>query len=143
MEQRPQMNRWLKLTALALLEDKKSRSFLTKDLHPWQDLFLSGRALIEQNKQEKVLKEQQKKEALKKIAQSPSKLVAGVSQAKIFSSKPSLRQMMKDYNGRQSTLPPIKKNKPSKKASRPGFQFDSVELIELPSISGKILRPQT
>jgi hypothetical protein len=57
----------------------------------------------------------------------------------VFSSQPTLRQMMHDYNGRSAGRPPIKSVAVPTDAT--AFRFESVDLINIPNIPGKILRP--
>lgn len=58
-------------------------------------------------------------------------------QSKVFSSSPTLRQMMREYNKRTATTPLIRQSD----FRSTHFDFDQVDLIELPSIPGRILRP--
>lgn len=65
--------------------------------------------------------------------------------AKLFRNRPSLRQLMQEYNGRSSSLPPLKStiSKPvsTSPIGRPSdFRWDSIEIMDVP-ISGRILRP--
>ncbi|HRK01370.1 MAG TPA: hypothetical protein PLH57_01785 [Oligoflexia bacterium] len=53
----------------------------------------------------------------------------------LFGSKPTLRELMNQYNGR-STAKKLLKN-----PDQQNFSFDRIESIRLPSIPGKILRP--
>lgn len=54
---------------------------------------------------------------------------------RVFSSKPTLRQMMQEYNRRTAYRQPIKTQAPE------SFSFQAMDLIQIPSIPGKILRP--
>lgn len=63
--------------------------------------------------------------------------------SKFFSSAPSLRQMMNEYNRPTSRLAPIK-TAPTKPASGTyEFEFDEIDFIELAAIPGRILRPSS
>jgi hypothetical protein len=87
--------------------------------------------------------------ALKKAqSQPPQKAEAPLPaprENKFFSSSPTLRQMMNDYNRSYSRLSGFK-SKPSEPA-RPQhgkyaeFRYDRVDYIEIPNIPGRVLRP--
>ncbi len=65
---------------------------------------------------------------------------------RVFRNRPGLKQLMSEYNGRNSSLLPLKSAQDTKITTRlnarPGdFRYDSVEVMEVPSVKGKILRP--
>jgi hypothetical protein len=64
---------------------------------------------------------------------------------KIFRSRPTFRQLLIEYNGVQNSLSKI--IRPNQDRFKPdpnlnSFTADSIEVIEVPEIAGKILRPQ-
>lgn len=66
---------------------------------------------------------------------------------RIFRNTKTFKQLLSEYNGRKNSLNLLKNsplNAPTRtsKPARPGdFGFDSVEVMELPEIPGKIIRP--
>lgn len=63
---------------------------------------------------------------------------------KVFVNQKNLRQLMSEYNGRKSTLQPLKssmKGSLSKPLNPSEFKYDRMEIMEFRSLSGKILRP--
>lgn len=62
---------------------------------------------------------------------------------KVFTSSPSLRQMMSDYNRPISRLAPIKTTVAQPKAAGSEFEFDEIDFIQLANIPGRILRPSS
>lgn len=69
---------------------------------------------------------------------TPAKAAPLRPQNKVFSSTPTLRQMMQEYNRPTATTTPIKVSAPRASSD---FRFDRVDLIQIPLIPGKILRP--
>ncbi|MGE4233331.1 MAG: hypothetical protein AB7F43_08385 [Bacteriovoracia bacterium] len=126
-----------KASILALLDDAVDGDF--RSFTPWHGLVLA----MLHKKLRKIEQADQRKIAAKTalpVALPSARVKNTKGSEKIFSSRATLREMMHDYNGRTNTLPPIKSSRPRKITN--GFSFDSVELIQLPSISGKILRPK-
>src|SRR5688572_27636434 len=62
---------------------------------------------------------------------------------KVFSSSPTLRQLMQEYNRPVATRAPIKSNSGTPTASPADFNFVRVDYIRIPHIPGKILRPMS
>ena len=64
---------------------------------------------------------------------------------RFFSSTPSLRQMMNEYNRPGSSLAPLKSEPKSPTQPQHGhdadFKFDRCDFIDLPNIPGRVLRP--
>ncbi|MBI2606878.1 MAG: hypothetical protein HYW49_12455 [Deltaproteobacteria bacterium] len=72
---------------------------------------------------------------------------------RVFRDKKSLKQMMEEYNGRGSSLPPLKSSlarspfvpaagKPARRATPGDFRYDRVEVMEVPEVAARVLRPE-
>ena len=119
------MKKWNDMTSLNLLDDQATAELPER---AWEDLTL--KAAKNMGVTPKIVTPVTPKPDMIKQTKRPDR---------IFSSSPSLRQMMQEYNrpmGRQS---PIKSFAPS--SGHDDFNFEAVDLIELPIIPGKILRP--
>lgn len=74
-----------------------------------------------------------------------TKSVAALQTKKIFTSSPTLRQLMNEYNRPVSRLAPIKTTaiQPKSPTSADQFEFDEIDFIQLTNIPGRILRPSS
>ena len=122
---------------LSLLDDSINTDFY--EGRPWEELFKNAVA-------KKTLEEAKEKEALQKKAlleeqekqtqyKNQTQQKEHVAPLKVFRQPSTLRDMLKEYNGRRTHLAPIK---------TPVSSFEteqSLELISIPNIPGKILRP--
>ncbi|MBI3544482.1 MAG: hypothetical protein HY075_14520 [Deltaproteobacteria bacterium] len=118
------MKKFNDLASLSLLDDDSSTNLPER---AWDDLTIKA----------------MRAEAAPKVVQ-PTKAAAAPAPrqapaARVFSSKPTLRQMMSEYNKRSARIAPIKTYDPA--ADPATFRFESVDLIQIPIIPGKILRP--
>lgn len=81
-----------------------------------------------------------------KTAKPSENLTTTNKGTKVFKNTKNLRQLMMEYNGRKTTLPPLKSSlqtQSAKPRNKSDFKYDRMEIMEVPSISGKILRPAT
>ncbi len=120
------MKKWNDLASLGLLDDVTDNA---PPARAWEELTRSAtRPIIAPKVIQPV--------AAKANPRSTAKVPAA---RRVFSSTPTLRQMMHDYNRRTSTQSPIKALDPE--VGDYEFQFEKVDLLEFPTIPGKILRP--
>lgn len=127
---------------LSLLDDITNTDFF--ESRPWEELFKNAVA-------KKAFEEAKEKEALKKSlleAEAQKRQVQQkeqVTSLKVFRERPSFRNMLKEYNGRQTRSAPIKVGPAvgAPAVGTPSFESEpGLELISIPNIPGKILRPK-
>ncbi len=118
-----------------LLDDGRDTSTLEKD---WEDLA------------NLVRHESYKQLAALKNTITATSVAARLSTSKllppknnVFSSRPTLRQMMQQYNNRPAhTAQPIRPQTAAAKArTTQAFQSDRIEHYQVPGLKGRILRP--
>lgn len=132
------MKKWRDLTSLGLLDDQCTPELPQR---AWDELLPkpgqhSASSTIASTPHAPVSKPAPLARGSASGYSSPSK--ASID-PKVFSSRPTLRQLMDEYNGKGAKFSPSKMHS---SAPRPiDFQFQSVDLIEIPFIPGKILRP--
>lgn len=126
------MKKWNDFSCLGLLDDV----IVTEPpSRAWEDLTRTAHQAAEKASRAKAQAEAQAIAARKAaIASAPPAI-----ERKVFSSRPTLRQMMQEYNKRTARVAPIKGA--DLVASRSTFRFEKVDLIRIPTIPGKILRP--
>lgn len=128
------MKKWNDMTSLSLLDDGAADNELPE--RAWEDLTLKSAKQLAEPKVVAPAAERN----LDPRAVARAQAQAAAAQKKVFSSKPTLRQMMQEYNRPNARLSPIKSV-----TFAPGqteFSFETVDLFEFPQIPGKILRPR-
>ena len=121
------MKKWNDLASLGLLDDVTDNA---PPARAWEELTRS--ATKPQTAPKIVTPAAPARQAQRPASQVPAA-------RRVFSSTPTLRQMMHDYNKRTSTHAPIKALDPE--IAYDEFMFEKVDLIQFPNIPGKILRP--
>ncbi len=110
---------WIRIAAKDLLDDQNQTSVF--DTPAWQKFI-----------QRKLYSQPLATKAPSKVNQS--------NERTIFKSTPTLKEMMAKYNGPSTKVSPIKNVlAPS---NNEAFRFTQTEHIELPSIPGRVLRPE-
>lgn len=136
------MKKWENLSSLGLLDDQQTAALPER---AWEDLTSSAARTTAQRTQ---VPPKNQSSSGKVVLPAQSTLgraraaeLARQNQArsKVFSSRPTLRQMMDEYNRPRARTSPIKSPAPG--AAFGDFRFESVDLINIPIIPGKILRP--
>lgn len=119
------MKKWNDMTSLNLLDDQAAHELPAR---AWEDLTL--KATKSMGVAPKIVTPATAKVPVARPARRPNR---------VFSSTPTLRQMMQEYNRPTGRQAPVKSFVPD--TGHNDFNFEAVDLIELPTIPGKILRP--
>ncbi len=130
---------------LHLLDD--SITYISHEEREWLELTKSSLIKKEATKPEKTQPSvQQLLYQQLKTAKPSNNLTTTPKGTKVFKNQKTLRQLMGEYNGRKNTLAPLKstisQSQISKPVSKNEFKYDRMEIMEVPTINGKILRPQ-
>ncbi|MBI3554644.1 MAG: hypothetical protein HY074_00090 [Deltaproteobacteria bacterium] len=120
------MKKWNDLASLGLLDDVTDNA---PPARAWEEL---TRTATKSPPAPKIIQPTVAKAIPRQAAKVPA-------ERRVFSSTPTLRQMMHDYNRRTSTHSPIKALAPDE--SDYEFSFEKVDQFQFPNIPGKILRP--
>lgn len=128
---------------LSLLDD--STAFIGSEEREWLELTKNTFTKKETHQVTKPSTQQLLYQQLK-TAKPSENLTTTTRGTKVFKNTKNLRQLMSEYNGRKTTLPPLKSSlqtQNSKPSNQSDFKYDRMEIMEVPSINGKILRPTT
>ena len=120
------MKKWNDLASLGLLDDVTDNA---PPARAWEEL---TRTATKAQPAPKIIQPIAAKASPRPAAKVPP-------ERRVFSSTPTLRQMMHDYNRRTSTHSPIKALDPEEGDYE--FSFEKVDQFQFPNIPGKILRP--
>lgn len=119
------MKKWNDLASLGLLDDGALLADLPE--RAWEELV------------HKAAEASAPPKIVAPLAPNPLREALAEQRKRVFSSKPTLRQMMAEYNRPTSRTAPIKTAETP--ATQDDFDFQAVDLIQIPVIPGKILRP--